>query len=152
MYDVYQIVFHTDYAADQLPTNQCYIMLGTPVSPAYCVELSEEGKIFEGWYYTPTYDEGTKIIGGETVAVEGMENWYAKWSVRTVASVFTALANEVREISGVTGKLGIDAMTSNLGEANDEVDEQTTLLNQAIIALQSKAAGGGGTDLEDALV
>jgi hypothetical protein len=143
---LYEIVYHTDYATDQLPTNQGYIMPGSPVSPAYCVELSEEGKTFEGWYYTPTYDEGTKIILGETIANENMANWYAKWSVISVNAKMTALADEIRVLSGTTGAMGLDAMATNVGEANDEIDTQATKIAEISALLEGKAVSGTHLD------
>lgn len=63
----------------------------------------------------------------------------------SVNSKMTALADEVRELSGTTAKLGIDAMTTNVQSANGEVASQTTLLAQAIAALEGKTAAGGGS-------
>ena len=63
----------------------------------------------------------------------------------SVNSKMTALADEVRELSGSTAKLGIDAMTTNVQSANGEVASQTTLLAQAIAALEGKTAAGGGS-------
>jgi hypothetical protein len=53
----------------------------------------------------------------------------------------TAIANEIRELSGTTSTLGLDAMATNLSEANDEVSVQEGLLSQIIITLKSKVAG-----------
>ena len=61
----------------------------------------------------------------------------------SVNSKMTALADEVRTLAGTTAKLGIDAMTTNVQSANSEVENQTTLLAQAIAALEGKTAGGG---------
>lgn len=60
----------------------------------------------------------------------------------SVNSKMTALADEVRTLSGATAKLGIDAMTTNVQSANNEVENQTTLLAQAIAALEGKTAAG----------
>jgi hypothetical protein len=62
-----------------------------------------------------------------------------------VNSKMTALAEEVRELSGVTEALSIDAMTTNIGEANDEVSTQVDLIAQLAAALEGKAIGGGGS-------
>lgn len=56
----------------------------------------------------------------------------------------TALADEVRELSGTTDKKGIDEMTNDVAAANDEIDEQADLLAQVVAALDGKAAGSGG--------
>ena len=62
----------------------------------------------------------------------------------SVNTKMTTIADEVRELSGATGKLGLDAIATNLGNANDEVDNQSSLLEQALALLDGKAAGGGG--------
>ena len=64
----------------------------------------------------------------------------------SVNEKMTALANEVRELSGETAKLGIDEMTVKISDANTEIDEQTSLLIQAVAALNGKAAGEGSAD------
>ena len=56
----------------------------------------------------------------------------------TVATKMTALADEVREISGVTNKLGIDAMTTHLDTVNAEVADQENLIAQISAALEGK--------------
>lgn len=58
----------------------------------------------------------------------------------SVHSKMTALAEEVRELSGVTEALSIDAMTTNIGEANDEVGTQVNLIAQLAAALEGKAS------------
>ena len=53
-----------------------------------------------------------------------------------------AIANEVRELSGKTEQMTLNAMATNLGEANTEVDSQSALIAQIATALEGKAAGG----------
>lgn len=52
-----------------------------------------------------------------------------------------AIADEVRELSGKTEEMGIDAMTTNLGETNNEVDVQASLIAQISTILEGKASG-----------
>jgi hypothetical protein len=59
----------------------------------------------------------------------------------SVNSKMTAIADEIRELSGTTETMGLDAMASNLGEANNEVDSQAELLSQIATALEGKAVG-----------
>ena len=59
----------------------------------------------------------------------------------SVNSKMTAIANEIRELSGTTGAMGLDDMASNLDEANTEVASQSELIADIIAALEGKAAG-----------
>ena len=54
----------------------------------------------------------------------------------------TAIADEVRELSDVTGTMSLGAMVTNLSDINDEVDVQAALLTQIADALEGKALGG----------
>lgn len=60
----------------------------------------------------------------------------------SVNEKMTALANEVRELSGTESAKSIDAMTSDIDAANTEINEQTGLIEQIVTALENKAAGG----------
>ena len=70
----------------------------------------------------------------------------------SVNSKMTALADQVRTLSGGTGVLGIDAMTNAVKGGNDEISGQSDLIAQISAVLEGKAApggGGGDTDLPD---
>lgn len=64
----------------------------------------------------------------------------------TVNSKMTALADEIRELSGTTIPKGIDAMTTDVSVANIEISEQTDLIMQISSALEGKASGVGTTE------
>lgn len=51
----------------------------------------------------------------------------------------TLIADEIRELSGTTTAMGLDDMTNNLGEANDEVVSQSELIEDIIATLEDKA-------------
>lgn len=55
---------------------------------------------------------------------------------------FTALADEIRELSGTDTPKGLDDMIADVDSANTEVDEQSGLIEQIAVALEGKAAGG----------
>lgn len=61
----------------------------------------------------------------------------------SVNAKMTAIADEIRTLSGTTEAMGLDAMATHIGEANDEVDSQVELLAQAVASLEGKASGGG---------
>lgn len=52
----------------------------------------------------------------------------------------TAIADEIRELSGAENKLGLDTMATNIQEANEEIALQTELLAQAITELEGKVS------------
>lgn len=60
----------------------------------------------------------------------------------SVNSKMTAIADEVRALSGTTGALGLDDMASQLNTANGDVTTQISLIEQIQSALRGKAAGG----------
>lgn len=60
----------------------------------------------------------------------------------SVNSKMTALADEIRELSGTTTTKSIDAMTIDVDAANTEISEQMDLIAQITSALEGKAAGG----------
>ena len=62
----------------------------------------------------------------------------------SVNSKMTAIADEIRELSGTTGAMVLDAMASNLSKANAEVVDQADLLAQVLVALDGKDVGGSG--------
>ena len=66
----------------------------------------------------------------------------------TVNEKMTALADEVREISGTITAKSIDVMTSDIEAANAEIIEQANLITQIATVLENKTAGG--TDTSDA--
>lgn len=61
----------------------------------------------------------------------------------SVNSKMTALADEIRVLSGTTEAIGLDAMKTHVGEANEEVSSQANLIAQIITALDGKASDDG---------
>lgn len=61
----------------------------------------------------------------------------------SVSSKMTAIADRIRILLGLSGTMGLDAMATNLENAQTEVDAQTELLMQAISTIDGKAAGSG---------
>lgn len=70
----------------------------------------------------------------------------------TINEKMTALADEVRELSGVTTPLSIDNMTTEVSDANAEISEQMDLIAQISTALEGKASGGSGGSIETCTV
>lgn len=61
----------------------------------------------------------------------------------SVHSKMTAIANNIRNLLGISGFMGLDAMATNTGKAVNEVDDQAVLIQQIKTTLRGKAAGGG---------
>ena len=65
----------------------------------------------------------------------------------TVNEKMTALADEIRELSGTSGTMGLDAMANAVHTENvnfeSNLSTQDNLIAQIQTALQGKAAGGG---------
>ena len=62
----------------------------------------------------------------------------------SVNNKMTAIADEIRVLSGMTGMMGLDAMAMNIADANSEVDAQENLIGQINTALDDL----GGTPVE----
>lgn len=63
----------------------------------------------------------------------------------SVNQKMTALADEVRELSGTTAAKSIDTMTSDISNANTEVSTQSDLLDQVLDAANSLPDANGNT-------
>lgn len=61
----------------------------------------------------------------------------------TVYEKMTALADEIRTLSGVENDMSLDDMAANVEDANEIVSYQTALLDYAITEIGKKAAGDG---------
>ena len=70
----------------------------------------------------------------------------------SVNTKMTAIADEVRTLSGATDKLGLDKMASHTREANTEVSEQAEMIQQLKSILQGKAEGGTPTPTQEKTV
>lgn len=60
----------------------------------------------------------------------------------------TTLADEIRELSGVTEKIGLDAMTSKINNANTEIENQEAIIARITSALDGKVDGSGNGGVE----
>lgn len=62
----------------------------------------------------------------------------------TVNNKLTNLADEIRVLSGTTEPLGLDAMASNVADANTTIDAQATTIDEIAALLEGKSIPGGG--------
>jgi hypothetical protein len=73
----------------------------------------------------------------------------------SVNEKMTALADEIRELSGTTSQLSIDTMTDKVDEANAEINSQADLITQiknVVDSLPEAGSGGGEISLQDKTV
>ena len=70
----------------------------------------------------------------------------------SVNSKMTAICDEVRTLSGATGKLGLVKIAARTHEANTEVSEQAEMIQQLKSILQGKAEGGTPTPTQEKTV
>ena len=69
----------------------------------------------------------------------------------SVNSKMTAIADKIRTLLGLSGKMGLDAMANNLGIAVNECDSQAALIAQIKTALVGKVSGGGAVPVVEPL-
>ena len=60
----------------------------------------------------------------------------------SINSKMTAIADKLRAILGISGTMGLDAMSSNLSSIQGSVETQTSLIAQIVQELEGKAGGG----------
>ena len=70
----------------------------------------------------------------------------------SINSKMTAIADEIRELSGTTAPMGLDAMASNLNTANGNVSTEADLIAQITTALEGKAGGDVEPELQSKTV
>lgn len=58
----------------------------------------------------------------------------------SVNAKMTAIANEIRTLSGTTEAMGLDSMASYVGDANTEIISQSDLIAQIKTVLQEKTS------------
>ena len=63
----------------------------------------------------------------------------------SVNSAMTAIADKIRTLLGISGKMGLESMASNLSTAQDEVAEQENLISQIAAALEGKGGSTGAS-------
>ena len=66
----------------------------------------------------------------------------------SVATKMTAIADKIRNLLGLSEKMGLDAIETNLGEVVTEVDSQADLIAQIASALEGKAVEGSGSGIK----
>lgn len=66
----------------------------------------------------------------------------------TFSEKMTAIANKIRTLSGTSGALGLDAMATNIENANTEIGEQAEIIEQIITGLSNKVSGVENLDEE----
>lgn len=64
----------------------------------------------------------------------------------SVNAKLIVLADEIRDLSGTTAAMGLDAMANHVNDANTDIASESELIAQIIDALEGKAAGGGTTE------
>ena len=72
----------------------------------------------------------------------------------SVNSKMTALADEIRELSGTEEAMGLDDMTNHVGDANTEVDSQADLIAQIKSTVDNlpEASSGGSVSYDTCTV
>ena len=60
----------------------------------------------------------------------------------SVNSKMTAVADAIRVLSGTTDAMGLDSMAAHVGNANQTIGEQKTLISTIKETLAGKTAGG----------
>jgi len=65
----------------------------------------------------------------------------------SVNSKLTAIADEIRVLSGTEEAMGLDAMATHVQAANNEIELQSGLLVELEAVLNGKAAGGAESEL-----
>jgi hypothetical protein len=58
----------------------------------------------------------------------------------SVNEKMTAIADEIRELSGTTDAMGLDAMANHIYEANSEISDQKDLIADIVSALERKSS------------
>lgn len=72
----------------------------------------------------------------------------------SLKSKMTSIADKIRSILGISEPMGLDGMSENLDACQNEVNVQSELLEQALLAIENKASGGVSSDpiLQEKLV